>query len=101
MHEVPFPRAGDVDPPSVAVACREFVELVTEHLEGTLPDEVDRAIREHLALCDPCVQYLDQIRATASLLGDQPRPTLSPVVREELLDVYAGLHAEPPDERIT
>ena len=52
----------------LVVACREFVELVTEHLEGTLPEEVARAIRAHLELCDPCVVYLEQTRITVLLL---------------------------------
>jgi hypothetical protein len=79
----------------LTVACREFVELVTEHVEGTLPDELERAIAAHLELCDPCVQYLEQMRGTVGLLGTLPAETLPPVVRKELLDVYDRLHGAP------
>ena len=93
MAELPAPRTGDHD--AAAVACREFVELVTEHLEGTLPEHVDRAIAAHLELCEPCRIYLDQMRSTARALRDLPQPTLPPVARERLLDVFTALH--PPD----
>ena len=51
------------------LTCRQAVELVTEHLEGALPD-VDRARFEpHLAGCDACTAYLEQMRATIGALG--------------------------------
>ena len=78
--------------PVVTIACREFVELVTDHLEGTLPGEVDQAVREHLELCEPCVLYLEQMRATVRLTGTLPAPSLPPAARSRLLDVYARLH---------
>jgi hypothetical protein len=84
--------AGD---PVLTVACREFVELVTEHLEGTLSDGIERAIAAHLELCDPCVQYLEQMRSTAAALRTLPTPTLPPAARDRLLDVYASLHGGP------
>jgi putative zinc finger protein len=90
---VPEPPAtapsGD---PVLVVACREFVELVTEHLEGTLPAELEQAIAAHLELCDPCVEYLDQMRGTVGLLGTLPTETLPPAARDKLLDVFASLH---------
>jgi hypothetical protein len=91
---VPEPPASSGDPVLV-VACREFVELVTEHLEGTLPAELEQAIAAHLDLCDPCVEYLEQMRGTVALLGTLPTETLPPVVRSELLDVYSRLHGTP------
>lgn len=81
----------------LVVACREFVELVTEHLEGTLPDEVERAISAHLELCEPCVEYLEQTRATVRLLGSVGTAPLPPVVRSRLLGVYDALHGPRSD----
>lgn len=92
MTEVPLPRIDAAETVSVVVACREFVELVTDYQEGVLPERVERAISAHLALCQPCVDYLDQMRATASALGSLPTPTLSAAARDELLDLYAQLH---------
>jgi hypothetical protein len=81
--------------PVLVVACREFVELATEHLEGTLPADLEQAIAAHLELCDPCVEYLDQMKRTAGLLRTLPTETLPPVVRNELLEVYTRLHPTP------
>lgn len=94
VPELPPTPSGD---PILTVACREFVELVTEHLEGTLPDELERAISAHLELCDPCVVYLEQTRATVRLLGTVPAVTLPPVVRDRLLDVFTRLHGPHDD----
>jgi len=90
VAELPPPRPGDHD--LLTVACREFVELVTEHLEGALPDEVERAIAAHLQLCDPCVVYLEQMRSTAASLRGLPSPVLPPAARDRLLDVFTALH---------
>ena len=88
----PEPARSPGGDPVLVVACREFVELVTEHLEGSLPDDIERAIRAHLELCEPCVEYLDQMRTTVRLLGSMPTESLPPVVRNELLEVYSRLH---------
>jgi len=95
VAELPAPRpaADDV----LAIACQEFVELVTEHLEGALPEDVERAVVEHLELCDPCVVYLEQVRSTARALHALPSPVLPPAARERLLDVFTALH--PPERR--
>ncbi len=95
MTEVPHPRTDAAESVAVMVACREFVELVTEYQEGALPPRVERAISAHLALCEPCVDYLDQMRATASALRGLPTPALSPAARDEVLDLYAQLHRSP------
>lgn len=86
----PPPADPAVDP--VVVACREFVELVTEHLEGTLPPAVEQAVAEHLELCDPCVEYLEQVRGTVGLLRTLPTATLPPAARDRLLAVFDRLH---------
>ena len=94
MAEVPAPRPA-VDDGPVTIACREFVELVTEHLEGTLPEPVERAIATHLDLCEPCLIYLEQIRATTRLLRSLPTPSLTPPARNRLLEVFSALHGGP------
>jgi anti-sigma factor RsiW len=89
------PATAPSGDPVLVVACREFVELVTEHLEGALPPELERAIAAHLELCDPCVEYLEQMRGTVGLLRTLPAETLSPGARNQLLEVYGRLHGTP------
>jgi anti-sigma factor RsiW len=49
------------------ISCRELVELVTEYLEGTLPEPDRERMEAHLELCGPCRAYVEQIRTTSRL----------------------------------
>ena len=44
--------------------CDELVELVTDHLDGALDDETERRVADHLAGCDGCTGYVDQMKRT-------------------------------------
>ena len=70
--------------------CRELVELVTEYLEGRL-SPLDRARFEaHLAACDACRAFMDQLRQTIRALGRLPEESLSPEARAALLAAFRG-----------
>jgi len=45
-----------------AIACQQLVAHATEYLEGALPRERLLAVERHLELCEPCRNYLDQMR---------------------------------------
>jgi len=51
------------------LACRELVELVTDYLEDALPAAERERFEAHLAECDACDVYVEQVRATIRLLG--------------------------------
>lgn len=70
------------------MTCTEFVELVTEYLEGALDDATARRFDEHLALCPGCVTYLDQIRETIGRVGELREEHLAPDARAHLLDAF-------------
>jgi hypothetical protein len=73
------------------VRCVEFVEQITEWLEGGLSDPERLLFEEHLAYCGPCSRYVDQFRAALRLLRDSdkllgdapPQP-----MRDALLDAF-------------
>jgi anti-sigma factor RsiW len=51
------------------VTCREFVEVLTDYLEGAL-DAGERAdIERHIVICRGCSNYAEQMRSTIDLLG--------------------------------
>ena len=50
------------------IACRDLVELVTDYLEGALSPEQHARFQHHIAGCDGCTAYLEQIRQTVALL---------------------------------
>ncbi|OLE21552.1 MAG: anti-sigma factor [Actinobacteria bacterium 13_1_20CM_3_71_11] len=68
--------------------CDEFVELVTGYLEGALDPQTERRFVEHLAECDGCDRYLDQIRATVRTLASLPEHSLPAQARDRLLAAF-------------
>ena len=52
-----------------AISCREVVEVITDYLEGELSPEDVAIFQAHLALCDGCQWYLDQMRITIAAVG--------------------------------
>ena len=52
-----------------ALECRAVVELASDYLEGGLDPGSHRRVVAHLAGCDGCEQYVDQVRQTVLLLG--------------------------------
>ena len=74
--------------------CREFVELVTDYLEGALP-EVERARMDaHLAECDGCSGYLEDMRRLVGSLQEAPEPPPDPETREALLRAFRDLRGD-------
>ena len=68
--------------------CQQAVELVTDYLEGALPERDRARFEAHLAGCPHCSEYLAQMRRTIAALGRIEPQTLEPEVRDELIDLY-------------
>lgn len=74
------------------MTCKELVELVTEYLEGAMP-EGDRArFDAHLEGCPFCRTYLDQMRQTIRTLGELPEESIAPEALDELVARFKGWH---------
>jgi hypothetical protein len=90
---------SDSGPVKVAVpdkmSCKELVELVTEYLEGTLPQADRRRFDEHIRDCPYCTRYIDQMRIVIRTLGRLEEDSLPPEKMGELLDAFRGWKAEP------
>ena len=70
------------------MSCKELVEVITEYLEGTLP-EADRARFDyHLGLCPGCQTYLDQMRLTVRVVGRLSEESIAPEARNEFLKAF-------------
>ena len=73
--------------------CDELVELVTDYLDGALDEETGRRVAHHLAGCDGCTSYVDQMRQTIATLGSSaPDVELTDEARNALLAAFR----EPP-----
>jgi anti-sigma factor RsiW len=75
------------------VNCDEFVELVTAYLDGQLDPDTEHRFRDHLAQCDGCDRYLEQIRRTVDLLGALPPELLTGPGRDTLLTAFRDWRA--------
>ena len=68
--------------------CREMVELMTEYLEGAL-GPADRArFEEHIAGCDGCRGYLEQMRITMRTVGRLAEEDIQEPFQSELLKAF-------------
>ena len=73
-----------------SLACQELVELVTDYLEGVL-GPTDRARFEaHIAGCDGCTAYLEQLRQVVRVTGTLTAADVSPAAEEALLQAFRG-----------
>ncbi len=70
------------------MTCRQMVELVTRYLEGDLPGAERRRFEAHLARCEGCQAYVEQMRALVAELGTLPEVRLSPAMEEDLLAAF-------------
>jgi anti-sigma factor RsiW len=67
------------------VACASGVELLTEYLEGALPDDVRVDLEAHVAGCPRCTAFLASYRETPRILREASGVTLPPDLEESLL----------------
>ena len=67
------------------VRCVEFVDELTDWMEGALTAAERGAIEEHLAICPHCVRYLDQMRATLATLRHAADGGVPPALHRAVL----------------
>ena len=79
---------------SSGIPCQEMVELVTDYLEGALSWRERRRFERHIAGCDGCSAYLEQMRRTLRVLGRLDEETISPEARDALLHAFRDWSAE-------
>jgi anti-sigma factor RsiW len=70
------------------LVCQQMVELITDYLDGALSRSQRRRFEAHLAGCEHCTEYLEQMRATIRLTGRLRAEDLSPEMREEFGALY-------------
>ena len=72
--------------------CVDFVELVTEYLEGAMPIDQRLVMERHLAFCSPCVDYLAQMRATITASGGLHEDDVPDAMIEPLMAAFRAMH---------
>ena len=70
------------------LGCQEVVELLTDYLEGALPAADRSRLEQHLAGCEGCSNYLEQLRTTIRLTGTLAEELIPPEAMRSLLAVF-------------
>jgi predicted anti-sigma-YlaC factor YlaD len=74
--------------PADELTCQELVEIVSDYLEGALPEEDRERFDAHLEDCEGCRRYLDQMRATIRVVGTLSEDDLAPDTKDQLLQLF-------------
>jgi predicted anti-sigma-YlaC factor YlaD len=75
------------------MTCQEFVELVTEYLEGALTEERRAELHAHIKECGGCTAYLQQMRDTIAALSTLPPENGFLPSREAAMKAFRRLHS--------
>ena len=79
------------------LVCVEFVEVVTDYLEGALPERDRARLEQHLGACPHCTRYLEQLRVTIDLSGRltvDDVDALAPGARDDLIAAFRAYQAD-------
>jgi len=71
-----------------ALTCHEVIEIISDYLEGALPADDHRRVEEHLAICDGCTTYLEQMRETIRLTGMLTEEQIPEDQKRDLLEAF-------------
>ena len=70
------------------MTCREFVEIVTEYLEGALSAERRASLHAHIDECGGCSAYLKQMEQTIGALRGLDTNGISPEARNAAVAAF-------------
>ena len=70
------------------LSCREVVEVLGDYLDGAMAPEDRVRLEEHLADCEGCTAYLEQLHATIGLSGRLSEEAVSPEAMAPLLEAF-------------
>ena len=71
--------------------CIDLVELVTAFLDGALDPKTLQRVEDHLAGCDGCAAFVEQVKATIRNAGEIAPTGLDSATREGLLGAFRNL----------
>ena len=76
------------------LVCQQAVELMSDSLDGSLSRRDRKRLERHLAGCDACGAYLEQMRVTIIASGVVAADDLAPEVLETLTDLFRRFHED-------
>jgi anti-sigma factor RsiW len=70
------------------LSCREVVEILGDYLDGAMAPEDRVRLEEHLADCEGCAAYLEQLRVTIRLSGRLSEEAVASAAMAPLLEAF-------------
>jgi anti-sigma factor RsiW len=70
------------------LVCQQAVQLMSDYVDGALSRRDRRRLEAHLAGCDACQAYLEQLRVTIGASSVVSVDDVDPVVLESLVDLF-------------
>jgi anti-sigma factor RsiW len=64
--------------------CEEIFAVLSEYIDGELPEELCEAIQAHNGNCPPCQAFVETFTKTIELVRKQPAEPLPSAVKDEL-----------------
>lgn len=73
--------------------CREVVEVITDYLEDRMGVDERERFERHIATCDGCEIYLDQMRQSIRATGALDDEAIPESQRNNLINAFRDLFA--------
>ena len=70
------------------LSCKELVDLVTDYMDETIPDEARAKFEQHLSECGYCNAYVQQMHLTVKLTNTLSEPESPKPAPDELLNIF-------------
>ena len=78
------------------LTCKELTEVLTDYLEGTMALEDRATLEAHLALCEGCATYVEQMRQVIRTVHELRPDDVEATVPHSLLEAFrAWKRGEP------
>lgn len=75
--------------------CQELIDLVTDYLEGHLPQPERARFDDHIAGCEGCRRAVEQFRLTVSTVSHVSEDDVPADLRDALSEVFRAWRSAP------
>ena len=71
-----------------SITCKELTEVLTDYLEGTMLPEDRAALEAHVALCEGCATYVEQMRQVIRTVHELHVDEVEATAPDSLLEAF-------------
>lgn len=79
------------------LSCREICDFMMAFLDGELPEQERQIFQTHLAICPPCLCYMETYKKTVALGKNACTDPNPPPVPEDLVKAILAARKKQPE----